>query len=174
MSKKHPTFNQERSFKRGEVYMVDFSKEPRKFGEFSRTIEGPHRAVVLFDSDFPRKTVVVVPISSLHKKDGTPKETISTDVILDPSEYTGHTGDDSIHNDTVKADCVIKTDQITTISRNYLERKKGQLLPKDILKVDIQLISVLSLQDIIEQMVAEEVASRLADLGIEVESTDEN
>lgn len=164
-------YSQERDFLRGEVYMVNFPTEPVKFGQSPRLLEGLHRAVVLFDSTFPRKTVVVLPISSLYSDKGNEKETISTDVILKSRDYEGHTGEDTIYNNTIKKDSFIMTNQIRSISRNYLESQKGKLIPKDMVKLDIQLIEVLSLQDTIEQLVEDEVQKRLSDMGIE-QSTD--
>lgn len=166
----HPRYNQERNFKRGEVYMVDFSAEPKKFGQESRTIEGLHRAVVLFDSDFPRKTVVVVPISSLYSHEGE-KDTISSDVILRAENYQNHQGSNAIHNNTILVDSFAMTNQLTSVSRNYLESQKGKLVELDMVKLDLQLINVLSLQDTIERLVEEEVESRLEAMGLETEST---
>lgn len=154
-------FSQERDFLRGEVYMVNFPREPQKGGQPSRLLEGLHRAVVLFDSTFPRKTVVVVPISSLLDDNGNEKDIISSDVILKKDDYINHSGEDSIYNNTIKEDSFIMTNQIRSISRNYLETQKGKLIPKDVLKLDIQLIQVLSLHETIEQLIEDEVQKRV-------------
>lgn len=157
-------YTQERDFYRGEVYMVDFPREPKKFKQDSRLIEGTHRAVVLFDSTFPRKTVVVVPITSLYDENGKEKDTITSDVIMKKEDYINHSGQDSIYNNTIKDDSFIMTNQIRSVSRNYLESQKGKLIPKDQIKLDIQLIEVLSLQDTIEQLIEDEVQKRVDEI----------
>ncbi|WP_430510745.1 type II toxin-antitoxin system PemK/MazF family toxin [Gottfriedia solisilvae] len=150
-------YNQNRDFKRGEVFVVDFPKEPN-LGEPSRVIQGPHRAVVLYDSIFPRKTVVVIPISSLYDNTGQQRQTIHTDVLLNGDEYVNA---EQPYKFTVVADSFIKTEQIKSVSRNLLESKKGKLLEKDMLKLDIQLLNTLGLNNTVALLIEEEVQRRL-------------
>lgn len=65
-----PFYNQNRNFTRGQVFMIDFPKEPKLGSEPSRLLQGLHRGVVLFDSAFPQKTVVVLPICSVEDEHG--------------------------------------------------------------------------------------------------------
>ncbi|WP_255233952.1 type II toxin-antitoxin system PemK/MazF family toxin [Bacillus altitudinis] len=157
-------FNQNRSFLRGEVYYVNFPREPKLGKESSRMMEGPHRAVVLFDSTFPRKTVVVLPITSLYSDKNTTRDTISSDVILKRLEYTNLNGNDEIYNGTITRDSFILVNQIRSVSRNYLERHVGKILDKDMIKVDLQLINVLSLQETIEEIIEQRVEERLLEI----------
>ncbi len=149
-------YNDKRDFLRGQVFFVDFSGEKHKHSRPSRVIQGAHRAVVLFDSTFPRNTVVVVPISSLYEADGTKKETISSDVILNASEYP---------SSLISDDSFIMTNQIQSVTRSRLERHVGKISDKDMIKLDILLISTLSLSNTIQLMIEEEVSRRLAELG---------
>ncbi|WHF25371.1 type II toxin-antitoxin system PemK/MazF family toxin [Bacillus altitudinis] len=157
-------FNQNRKFIRGEVYNVNFPKEPKFGKEDSRMLEGVHRAIVLFDSTFPRKTVVVLPITSLYLDKTTTKNTISSDVVLKRLEYTGLTGKEQIHNNTITRDSFVMTNQIRSISRNHLQQFKGKILDKDMIKIDLQLINVLSLQETIEEIIEQRVEERLLEI----------
>lgn len=164
-------WNDERDFKRGEVYFVDFGRETVRSGQTPRLIQGSHRVVVLFDSVFPRKTVAVVPISSLEDQAGNSKDTISSDVILYKDEYINA---EQPYANTVVRNSFIMTNQIRSVSRNKLERDVGKIIPKDMLKLDIQLISTLSLTNTVQQMIEEAVDERLAELGIEVVEVSED
>lgn len=155
---RRPEWNQNRSFKKGEVYFVDFPPEPPLGSESSKLLQGAHRAVVLMDSTFPRKTVVVAPITSCVAEDGTAKERISTDVVL---SYTKYSQAGEPYNSIIKADSFIMTNQIRSISRNYLERHVGKLLPEDMLKLQFQITRVLDLSDVIEVLVQQKLAEIL-------------
>ncbi|WP_424765707.1 type II toxin-antitoxin system PemK/MazF family toxin [Paenibacillus sp. sgz302251] len=152
-----------REFERGQVFFVNFNDEASNNNRPSRLLRGPHRVVVLFCSTFPRNTVAVVPISSLYEADGvTLKDAISSDVILKSKEY-----DESVspYNGTIAKDSFIMTNQIRSVTRSRLERQVGEILPKDMIKLDIQLIETLSLSDTVQQMIETEVEKRLAEMG---------
>jgi len=153
-------FSNQRSFKRGEIFNVDFGGEKKKIKRDSCVISGTHRAIVLFDSEFPRNTVVVLPITSLFNKKGIRKKTIMTDVILKKKEYIGQLSKDSF----------VMTNQVQSVTRNRLEDKKGELTPIDMFKVDLQLIETLSLKETIQNLVEEQVEKRLVELGYNVEN----
>lgn len=163
---RNPLYNQNRSFKRGEVFMVDFPVEPELGGEPSRLLEGPHRVVVLYDSTYPRKTVVVVPITSLYDDAGNRKPLILSDVVLYKQDYDNAA---EPYNGTIKKDSFIKTNQVRSISRNYLEGKKGELLPKDMLKLDMALISTLGLQDTVRTLIEKALQDQIAQKASEEE-----
>lgn len=161
MSRPTPsTWNDNREFERGQVFFVDFANERPIPGRDSRLIRGPHRVVVLFPSSFPRNTVVVVPISSLYDSSNNKKQTISSDVELYARDYP---------NGLISEDSFIMTNQITSVTRSRLERCIGNITPKDMVKLDIQLISTLSLNDTIQAMIEQEVNNRLSELGVIVE-----
>jgi len=150
-------WNDDREFVRGQVFFVDFRSETPMTGRPSRLIRGPHRAVVLFESTHPRNTVVVVPISSLYDESGERKETISSDVELKSAEYP---------DAFITEDSFIMTNQITSVTRSRLERKVGEIKPKDMIKLDIQLISTLRLNETIQGMIEMEVSRGLENIGI--------
>jgi mRNA-degrading endonuclease toxin of MazEF toxin-antitoxin module len=156
-------YTQDRTFTRGEVYMVNFPIEPQKGTEKSCLLNGPHRVVVLYDSSFPRKTVVVVPISSIINGKGNKKPLISTDVELKVSEYQNVS---STYNGTIQQDSFLMTNQVRPISRNYLNQLKGKILPKDMIKLDIQLINTLGLSDTVSRLVQAEI-NKLTQTGTE-------
>ncbi|MEB2269185.1 type II toxin-antitoxin system PemK/MazF family toxin [Bacillus safensis] len=54
--------------------------------------------------------------------------------------------------------------QIRSVSRNYLERHVGEILEKDMIKVDLKLINVQSLQETIEEIVEQRVEERLLEI----------
>jgi mRNA-degrading endonuclease toxin of MazEF toxin-antitoxin module len=144
--------------------MAYLDKEGKLGQESTHRIYGPHRVVVLYDSAFPRKTVLVVPITSQFDSKGNSKRMIPTDVPLEASVYhdAGFT-----YSGTIEADSYIKTEQIMAISRAKLEDKYGELMPIDMASLDIQLISTLRLQNTVNQFVQDKVAEKLAELGIE-------
>ncbi len=84
---RNPEWNVDRNFVRGEVYFVNLPSEPELEPDDSYVLEGEHRVIVLYDSDYPRNTVTILPISSLYDKEGNKKETISTDYELIKEEY---------------------------------------------------------------------------------------
>jgi mRNA-degrading endonuclease toxin of MazEF toxin-antitoxin module len=153
-------WNQDRSFKKGEVYFVNFPPEPEKGSESSKLLQGPHRGVVLFDSTFPRKTVIVVPISSYVNSRGEKKPMIHTDVILLIEKYQQAR---KPYQGIIKVDSFMMTNQIRSISRNYLERYVGVILPEDMLKLQFQLIRTLDLTDAIEFLVQEKLQEILGE-----------
>lgn len=156
---RNPNWNQQRKFTRGEVFFVDLPEEPKVDPDPSRVMKGDHRCVVLFDSTFPRKTVTILPITSLYDASGKQKDVISTDLVLKLSDYQNA---DSTYNKAITKDSLIRTEQIRTISRHLLERKTGNLLPKDMLKLDMLLIDSLQLQSTVSKIVQHEVERRLA------------
>ncbi|UFJ41359.1 type II toxin-antitoxin system PemK/MazF family toxin [Brevibacillus humidisoli] len=155
---RNPEWNQKRTFKRGEVFFVDLPAEPPVEPDPSRILRGSHRCVVLFDSDFPRKTVTILPITSLYNQEGEKKETTRTDLILSAKDYAAA---DNTYRGTIVKDSFIKTEQIRSISRHLLERKVGELLPEDMISLDLLLISSLQLQKTISQLIEYEVEKRL-------------
>lgn len=157
------TYNDERSFERGQVFFVRFDGERHIDGRPSRVLRGDHRAVVLFNSTFPRNTVVVLPISSLCEPDGTEKQTISSDVILDADNYRG----------MIREDSFIMTNQIQSVTRNRLERHVGEINELDMIKVDLQLISTLNLEETIQGIVESEVDRRIEELGYVLEEDED-
>jgi mRNA-degrading endonuclease toxin of MazEF toxin-antitoxin module len=156
------SWDDQRDFKRGQVFFVDFESENHINGKPSRLLGGPHRAVVLFDSTFPRNTVVVLPISSLFDTNGIQRRLIGTDVLLKSNEYTqaGQTYANTIHHDSF-----IITNQIRSITRSRLQNQTGEILPKDMLKLDIQLIPTLGLQSTVQQMIEAAVDNKLQEIG---------
>ncbi|MFI2858788.1 type II toxin-antitoxin system PemK/MazF family toxin [Paenibacillus sp. JSM ZJ436] len=151
-----PVYSDNRNFQRGEVFFVHFSGEHPLAGRPSRILRGDHRAVVMFDSTFPRNTVVVIPISSLYESSGEQKITISSDVIIRAADYPG----------MIDRDSFIMVNQIQSVTRSRLERLVGIVNPKDLTKIDIQLISTLSLSETIQQIIEHEVIKRLEELGV--------
>lgn len=161
MSRFHnPAWNQQRSFARGEVYKVDFPPEPQKGSEFSKLLKGVHRAVVLMDSVFPRKTVIVVPISSLRGRDGKLRHLIHTDVILEQTKYNAL---DSSYSGIINHDSFIMTNQIRSISRNYLEEHMGQITDDDMLKLQIQIARIFEMDHLINAMVEDKLYTLLGE-----------
>lgn len=156
---RNPEWTQQRKFQRGEVFNVMLPNEPTVPPDPSRVMYGKHRCVVLFDSKFPRKTVTILPITSLYNRDGERKKTYTSDLILDSSEYkqSGPT-----YKNTIIKDSFIRTEQIRAISRHLLEDKVGELLPKDMTRLDITLISSLNLQKTINQLIEIEVERRMS------------
>ena len=63
--------------------------------------------------------------------------------------------------ETIIKDSLIRTEQIRAISRHLLERKVGELLPEDMISLDLLLISTLQLQKTISQLIEYEVEKRL-------------
>jgi hypothetical protein len=63
----------------------------------------------------------------------------------------------------IKADSFMMTNQIRSISRNYLERYVGVILPEDMLKLQFQLIRTLDLTDAIEFLVQEKLQEILGE-----------
>jgi mRNA-degrading endonuclease toxin of MazEF toxin-antitoxin module len=155
---RNPEWTQQRKFKRGEVFYVNLPAEPEVEPDPSRVMEGRHRCVVLFDSEFPRKTVTIVPITSLYKKNGERKETIVTDLILQASNYTNAEG---TYKNTIVKDSFIRTEQIRSVSRHLLEEKIGKLLPSDMMKLDVYLIASLQLQNTVSKLIEAEVERRV-------------
>lgn len=157
-------WNDGREFERGQVFFVELAGESRNVQRPSRLLLGAHRVVVLFSSTFPRNTVAVVPISSLFEADGvTKKETFTSDVELDAEEYKTAP---SPYKGLIAHDSFIMTNQIRSVTRSRLERKVGQILPKDMLKLDIQLIDTLSLSDTVQSFIEAEVDRRFAEMGL--------
>ncbi|WP_157338544.1 type II toxin-antitoxin system PemK/MazF family toxin [Paenibacillus lutrae] len=147
-------WNQGRSFKRGEVYFVKLPPEPQIGNETSKVMHGDHRVVVLYDSTYPRKTVTVVPITSLNNKLGQPKQTLPNDLKLFKTDYNNA---GTPFKGTIMNDSLIKPEQIRTISRDYLERHVGEMLPEDMTQLDLRLISVLSLENTIQKLIERRV-----------------
>lgn len=158
----------DRDFKRGEVYYVKFIKHE---GENGRTpvIFGGHRAVVLFDSDFPSETVTVIPISSSEDENGNKKTVQAHFVELNKKEYqeAGFP-----YSNAIVKDSMIKTDQVTTVDRGILESLKGDILPRDMIELDVKLIDTLGLKDTLNTIMRKKVLEILSDYGIEVEEDD--
>lgn len=127
----------------------------------SRVLSGPHRCVVLFDSQFPRKTVTILPITSLNNEHGERKSTLLTDLILNATDYEQCS---DTYKGTITKDSIIRTEQIRTVSRHLLERKTGELLPKDMLKLDILLIAALQLEDTVSKLIEGAVERRLSSI----------
>jgi mRNA-degrading endonuclease toxin of MazEF toxin-antitoxin module len=166
------SWDDQRDFKRGQVFFVDFEPESHVDGKPSRLLGGPHRAVVLFDSTFPRNTVVVLPISSLVDANGKRRMTIGTDVLLNSNEYT-QAG--QAYANTIRHDSFIMTNQIRSISRSRLMNQTGEILPKDMIKLDIQLIPTLGLQGTVQQMIEAAIEEKLQEIGFyEGDSEEEN
>lgn len=130
------------NFKRGEVYQVDFP------GDGGYIIKKERPAVVLQDSDFPRKTVIVAPITGLEKEDGTKKELIHTDVVINASDYPN----------TLTKDSFIKLEQIQALSRQRLKKKLGKLNEEDMVRLNLFLIPLLGLGEIVETLIQGELA----------------
>lgn len=151
-----------REFERGQVFYADLESEPQDSKKPSRILNGTHRVVVLFSSTFPRNTVAVVPVSSLYEIDGTKKETISSDVELVAETYKSESDQ---YNKTIKKDSFIMTNQIRSVTRSRLRDQLGEVLPKDMIKLDLQLIHTLSLGDTIQQIIETEVEKRLVAQG---------
>ena len=151
-------WNINRTFKRGEVYFVNLPEEPQLDPNDSYVLRGEHRVVVLFDSEYPRNTVTILPISSLHDSSGNRKETIATDYILSFEDYEGA---EPPYHGTIKRDSFIKMDQIRSISRHYLERCVGELLPDDLILIDLRLIASLQLQDTVNTLIESEIQKDL-------------
>jgi mRNA-degrading endonuclease toxin of MazEF toxin-antitoxin module len=155
---RNPVWNVDRNFVRGEVYFVNLPSEPSLEPDDSYVLEGDHRVIVLYDSDYPRNTVTILPISSLYDDEGIKKETIATDYELIKEEYESA---ERPYNGTIKKDSFIKMEQIRSISRHYLERKVGKVIPEDMLLIDLRLIAALQLQDTVSKLVESEVLHRL-------------
>lgn len=115
-------------------------------------MKGPNRSVVLFDTAFPRKTVTILPISSLIQK-----KTNVTDLTLKASdnEQAGST-----YKNTITKDSFIRTEQIRSVSRHLLENKVGELRPDDMMKLDIYLIASLQLQNTVNMLIEAEIERR--------------
>ncbi|MGG4456863.1 type II toxin-antitoxin system PemK/MazF family toxin [Brevibacillus porteri] len=152
-----PEYTQQRKFTRGEVFFVNLPAEPQVEPDPSRVMNGPHRCVVLFDSAFPRKTVTILPISSLYKENGEQKKTIATDLTLKASDYE-QAG--STYKNTITKDSFIRTEQIRSVSRHLLENKVGELRPDDMMKLDIYLIASLQLQNTVNMLIEAEIERR--------------
>lgn len=156
---RNPKWTQVREFQRGEVFYVDLPGEPEVPPDPSRVMEGKHRCVVLFDSAFPRKTVTILPITSLHDAEGNRKHTVVTDLILKSSDYAEA---DHTYKNTITRDSFIRTEQIRAVSRHLLENKVGQLLPDDLLKLDVYLIASLQLHNTVNKLIELEVERRMS------------
>ncbi|EMF0525545.1 type II toxin-antitoxin system PemK/MazF family toxin [Enterococcus hirae] len=134
-----------RDYRKGEVFEVYFPDDG-SFAKFS--IKGNHPAVVIQDSNFPRKTVLVVPITGLLDKFGNEKDLIPTDIRLSQTESF------------LTKDSVMKCEQISVLSRNDLGKRLGKLSNELIFLLDIQLMSVLELQNTVDQIVESEIIKR--------------
>ncbi|MBW5471596.1 hypothetical protein GPJ61_27805 [Brevibacillus formosus] len=154
---RNPEWTQQRSFTRGEVFFVNLPTEPKVDPDPSHVMAGDHRCVVLFDSTFPRKTVTILPITSLFNQKGEQKKTIASDVILKASDYeqAGTT-----YKNTIVKDSLIRTEQIRSVSRHLLERKIGELHPDDMIRLDINLITSLKLQNTVNMLIEAEIERR--------------
>lgn len=151
-------WNIERSFVRGEVYFVNLPKEPALEPDDSYVLNGEHRVIVLFDSEYPRNTVTILPISSLYDNMGNKKETIVTDCLLSLEEYEDC---DQPYKGTIKKDSFVKMEQIRSISRQYLERNVGKITPEDMILIDLRLITSLQLQDTISMLIESKIQERM-------------
>lgn len=133
----------ERNFKKGDVFNVDFPS-----GRGTYVMQGKHRAVVLYDCSFPRKTVVVAPITSLYNGSGVKKGTIDTDVELPDTE------------NYLEKPSIVKTEQLTCVDRSALGERKGTMSEIHLAELSFSVIDVLELGDAIEGL----VQSRLQEL----------
>lgn len=138
------SFIDNRNFQRGDIFEVEFPS-----GRGSFVMEGKHMAVVLYNCIFPRKTVVVAPITSLYKGDGTKKHTIDTDIELPDSEnyLTKHS--------------MVKIEQLTCVDRKALGDFKGAMSVEYLAEVSLATIELLELEDVIELMVEERMKALL-------------
>jgi uncharacterized protein YifN (PemK superfamily) len=152
-------WSNERNFKRGEVYFATLPEEPQINDEPSYVMNGSHRVVVLFNSDYPQRQVTVIPITSLYKPDGTKKFFLEDNyVLLDKDEYAQEKGP---YKALIDKPSFIKTDQITTITRNQLERYMGEILPRDLMELDLKLVVTLGLKDTVNRILQEKVVEIL-------------
>lgn len=131
-----------RNFKKGDVFMIDFPQ-----GNGGYVMQGIHRGVVLYDCDFPRRTVVAAPITSLYKGDGSRKNTISTDVILPQTESY------------LEKDSILKMEQLICVNRSALGEKKGEMTRELLAEAELAVIEVLQLEDVIEAIVQNKLNS---------------
>lgn len=134
-----------RNYRKGEVFEVYFPDDS-SFAKFS--IKGLHPAVVIQDSNFPRKTVLVVPITGALDTMGIKKKVIETDIELDMSETF------------LTKDSLIKCEQIAVLSRSDLGERLGKLSDELVFVLDIQLMTVLDLQGTIDKLVETEIEKR--------------
>lgn len=134
-----------RNYRKGEIFEVYFPDDCG-FAKFS--IKGNHPAVVIQDSSFPRKTVLVVPITGLRDKFGNEKTLIPTDIKLSETEPF------------LTKDSIMKCEQISVLSRNDLGKRLGMLPNEFIFILDIQLMSILELQNTVDQIVESEINKR--------------
>lgn len=160
MSARDPRFSIQRTFYRGEVYWVTIPSEPQLTPDDSYVMHGRHRVVVLYDSEFPRNSVSAIPICSLYDDQGDKRETIVTDLILDCKDYDIA---DAPYNGTIRKDSFIKTEQLRPFTRHWLEQKAGKILPEDMVRLDLRLITALQLQDTVGKLVEAEVLKRITD-----------
>lgn len=138
------SFIDERSFKRGDIFEVDFPS-----GRGSFVMQGKHMAVVLYNCTFPRRTVVAAPITSLYNRNGVKKTTIDTDIELpDTEEY-------------LIKDSIVKIEQLTCVDRKALGEYKGTMSDVYLMEVSLSTMELLELEDVIEAMVQERLQSIL-------------
>lgn len=135
----------DRNYVKGEVFNVCFPDDG-SFAQF--TLKGPHPAIVIQDSTFPRKNVIVVPITGLLDTYGDKKKVIDSDIELPKSLPF------------LTKDSLIKTEQITRLSRKDLGERLGKLPDDLLIALDVQLISVLKLTDTVNIWVEKEIERR--------------
>ncbi|MFS0855132.1 type II toxin-antitoxin system PemK/MazF family toxin [Paenibacillus taichungensis] len=166
---RNPDWNIQRTFKRAEVYFVNLPEEPLLDPDASFVMSGDHRVVVLYDSEYPRNTVTVLPITSLYDANGIQKTTIPTDFVMKHADYENS---QRPYRGTIRGDSCIRMDQIRSISRHYLERCVGEVLPEDMILIDLRLITSLQLQETVSLLVESKVQEILGESGYTDEQED--
>ncbi len=126
----------DREFEKGDIFEVDF---PGGRGQY--VIEGKHMAVALYSYEFPRRTVIVAPITSLHNGSGVRKVTIETDVILPDTESY------------LSKESYVKMEQLTCVDRSALGDYKGRMSELFLAEASLNMIELLELEDAVEALV---------------------
>jgi len=57
-------------------------------------------------------------------------------------------------------DSFVKMDQIRSVTRHYLERKVGEILPEDMIRLDLRLIASLNLQGTVNKLIEAALAEK--------------
>lgn len=167
---RNPLWNQRRNFSRAQVFNVNLPREPRAAGDPSRMLFGIHRSVVLFDSTFPRNTVVVIPITSLIDDRGNRKPTIPSDLILKKSDYNTYA---DVYKNIIDHDSFLMVNQIRSVTRDHLQDYLGDVYPDDMTQLDFRLIMTLELNETINLIVQRAVQEKLEQLGYVNEKMEE-
>lgn len=150
---------EKKNFNRGEIYYCELLNTKDE----TDVLYGGHRVLVLFDSDFPNNTVTVLPITSRRDKDGKLKHLPEHYVELIKEEYiqAGFP-----YKNAIQHDSMIKTDQITTVDRSDLESKKGAILPRDEIEMDVKMITTLGLKNTLNTLLERKVIEILEAKGV--------